>query len=29
MTKDDWDRYQAMEDKPSRIYWDLMPLTRG
>ena len=29
MTKDDWDRYQAMEDRPSRIYWDLMPLTRG
>lgn len=28
MTKYDWDRYQAMEDKPSRIYWDLMPLPR-
>ena len=29
MTKDDWTRYQAMEDKPSRIYWDLMTLIRG
>lgn len=29
MTKADWDRYQAMEDRPSYIYWDLMPLTRG
>ena len=28
MTMDDWNRYQAMEDKPQRIYWDLMPLTR-
>ena len=29
MTKDDWDRYQAMEGRPPRIYWDLMPLTRS
>lgn len=28
MTKDDWDRYQAMEDKPEYVYWDLMPLPR-
>ena len=28
MTKDDWDRYQAMEDRPSYVYWDLMPLPR-
>ena len=28
MTKDDWDRYQAMEDRPSYVYWDLMPLLR-
>lgn len=29
MTKDDWGQYQAMKDKPSRIYWDLMPLIRS
>ena len=28
MTKDDWDRYQAMEDRPEYVYWDLMPLPR-
>ena len=28
MTKDDWDRYQAMEDRPAYVYWDLMPLPR-
>lgn len=28
MTKDDWTRYQAMEDRPLYIYWDLMPLPR-
>ena len=29
MTKDDWTRYQAMEDKPAYVYWDLMTPTRG
>ena len=29
MTKDDWDRYQAMEDRPAYVYWDLMPLNRS
>lgn len=29
MTKDDWTQYQAMEDKPDYVYWDLMPLTRS
>lgn len=28
MTKDDLDRYQAMEDRPAYVYWDLMPLPR-
>ena len=28
MTKDDWTRYQAMEDRPAYVYWDLMPLPR-
>ncbi|WP_289068411.1 hypothetical protein [uncultured Bifidobacterium sp.] len=28
MTKDDWDRYQVMEDRPQYVYWDLMPLPR-
>lgn len=28
MTKDDWDRYQAMEDRPAYVYWNLMPLPR-
>lgn len=29
MTKDDWDRYQAMEGRPAYVYWDLMPLNRS
>lgn len=28
MTKDDWTRYNAMEDRPQYVYWDLMPLPR-
>ena len=28
MTKNDWTRYWSMEDRPDRIYWDLMPLER-
>ena len=28
MTKDDWTRYNAMEDRPEYVYWDLMPLPR-
>lgn len=25
MTKTDWDTYQAWKDRPSYLYWDLMP----
>ncbi|MBW3081953.1 hypothetical protein [Bifidobacterium phasiani] len=29
MTKADYSAYLAMQDRPERVYWDLMPLTRS